>query len=73
MLVCMKQHDVSEWVSSLEELHGGLRATVSEGSDEATKASLRRAMAALERLHERMLRAEIRTMFAERAAGRGDG
>jgi len=73
MLLGMNQRDVSGWVSSLEAVHGWLRTTASLGADEAAKTSLRGAMAALEHLHEQMVRAEIRTMFTERAAGRGDG
>jgi len=73
MLLGMEQRDVSGWVSSLEAVHGWLRTAALQGADEAAKASPRGAMAALEQLHEQMLRAEVRTTFAERAAGRGDG
>lgn len=62
---------ISEWVTDLDGGHELVRATADARSRADAEAMMAEALAALEDLHARMLRAEVRAVFATRtAAGR---
>jgi hypothetical protein len=67
----MNGPEISEWVTDLDGVHELVRATAAAGSRADAEATIAAALAALEDLHARMLRAEVRAVFATRtAAGR---
>jgi len=67
----MNGPEISEWVTNLDGVHELVRATAAARSRADAEAKIGVAVAALEDLHARMLRAEVRAMFASRtAAGR---
>lgn len=71
MLPGMNGREISEWVTNLDGIHELVRATAAARSRSDAEAMLGEALAAVEDLHERMLRAEVRAVFATKTtAGR---
>lgn len=71
MLPGMNGPEISEWVTELDGVHELARAPTAARSRADAEAMIAEALVALEDLHGRMLRAEVRAVFATRtAAGR---
>ena len=64
-LASMKPLEISEWVTFVDRVHELVRATCSASSKADAEGKLEEALAALEDLHGRMLRAEVRAVFAK--------
>jgi hypothetical protein len=68
MLRCMKTREITDWVTSLDDVHALVRATHGAKSRADADGMLGEALAAIEALHGRMLRAEVRSVFAKAAS-----
>jgi hypothetical protein len=60
----MKTHEITEWVTDLDRAYWLVRAAAAAGSPEGANAVSREALAVLAELHERMLRAEVRSVVS---------
>lgn len=63
MLECMTKAEITGWVSTLDEIHALLAASVEP------ERAVEEARLAVERLYEQMLRAEVRAVIG---AGAGE-
>ena len=71
MLPRMNEAEISDWVTRLDDVHELDRATAAARSEAGADGILGDALAAIEDLHARMLRAEVRAVFAGRGRIRG--
>lgn len=67
MLRGMNERQISEWVTNLDAVHEHVRATAAARSRADAEAMLGEALVAIEELHARMLRAEVRAVVARSA------
>lgn len=71
MLPGMKTPEITDWVTNLDHVHELVRATSGASSRADAEGMLGEALAALEELHGRMLRAEVRAVLAKAAGFEG--
>lgn len=64
----MKTPEISDWVTTLDRVHALVAATSEAGSRTEAARSLVDALAVLEDLHRRMLRAEVRATVSKTSA-----
>ena len=60
----MKTPEITEWVTELDRAYGLVHAARKTESKEGADAEMRRALVVLAELHERMLRAEVRSVLS---------
>jgi len=67
----MNEAEISHWITRLDDVHELVRATAAARSEAGAEDRLGDALAPIEDLHARMLRAEDRALFADRGRLRG--
>lgn len=65
MLGSMKAAAITKWVTLLEQAHELVRGVRDRNTGGAVEHMSTRALGAIRDLHERMVRAEIRALFAK--------
>jgi len=64
MLPRMNEAEISEWITRLDDVHKLVRAMAAARSDAGAEGRLGEPLAAIEDLDARMLRVEVRALFA---------